>query len=218
MLHQDGHKTHYGKSLCVLLSVSMKIKIIMKYNISNSMKTLFALMLAFAISSCNYQDIEDAPYPEQMIYMPAAVRGIYDISVVTDTYSVPTPGSPSRFSIDQGSGQVVVPLGVYRSGVNNDGSFTVNISADIDTVNQLINSGTLTGVELLPLDQYTIPPSFQFENGKEIETFDLKIDLNFLESNPGNVYSIAIEISSNERKVNPDYKTTVVLIDTKIVE
>jgi hypothetical protein len=176
-----------------------------------------AVACAFAcLFSCHYQDIEDAPYPEQTIYMPAAVRGIYDISVEVDTYGVPTPGSPSRFTIDEANSELVVPLSVYRAGVNNEGVFSVGIEAKTDTIATLISSGVLAGAELLPSAEYTFPSSISVQSGSELGTFNLSIDLNFLRSNPGKLFAIAVEISSAERRLNNTYKRTVVLIDSDL--
>lgn len=179
---------------------------------------IFAAWLAtLSLISCHYQEIEDAAYPDQTIYMPAAVRGIYDISLVTDTYGVPTPGGPSRFVIDEANNEVHVPLGVYRAGANNDGSFTVAISVNSDTVATLITAGTLAGVEPLPASEYAVPSTLFIGSGSESANFDLSIDLGFLKANPGKVYALAVGISSSERRLNYLYKTTVILIDTKIV-
>lgn len=189
----------------------------MKDIIRHSTKLFIALFTGLTFISCHYQDIEDAAFPDQTIYMPAAVRGIYDISKVTDTYGVPTPGGPSRFAIDENNNQLNVPLGVYRAGVNNEGAFTVNIEAKTDTVGLLISAGTLSGAELLPSSEYTLPPSIVVNSGSESGNFDLSVDLSFLRNNPDKIYAIAVEISSSERRLNSLYKRTVVLIDTKIV-
>ena len=182
------------------------------------MKIFATLLVCGLLTSCKYQEIADAPYPDQVIYMPAAVRGIYDISVVVDTYNNPTPGSPTRYSIDSTGNKVIVPLAVYRAGVSNDGTFSVNIAINPDTVGTLITDGTLNGVELLPANQYNIPSSIVVNAGKESASFDLDIKLDFLQANIGKVYAVAVEISSSERAVNPLYKTTIVLINTSILE
>lgn len=184
--------------------------------IGSCRNVLSCILIALACISCNYQEIEDAPYPEQTIYMPAAVRGIYDISVVVDTYGVPTPGAPTRFSIDASNDQLVIPLGIYRAGVNNEGSFSVSISANADTVGVLIANGTLAGVEVLPADTYSLPSSVLVQDGNEVGNFNLVVDLEFLRNNPGKLYAIAVEIATTERKINTNYKRTVVLINSDL--
>lgn len=177
----------------------------------------FGILIFFACISCHYEEIQDAPYPAQTIYMPAAVRGIYDISVVVDTYGVPTPGGPSRFSIDESGNELIIPLGIYRAGINNDGGFSVDISVNSDTVNVLIVNGTLPGVEVLPSDAYSLPASVFVEDGEELGNFTLSVDVDFLKANPGKLYAIAVEIFTNERRINSQYKRTVVLIDSELV-
>jgi hypothetical protein len=148
--------------------------------------------------------------------MPAATYGIYDVaSEDTDTYSVPTSGYPYRFKVDSTEGKFIVPLAVYRSGVNNDGSFAVSIKINTDTVNQLVSSGALAGSLVLPADKYSLPSSVNMQDGEELSTFELNIDLGFLRNNPNTIFAIGISISSTQRKTNPKFGTTIVIIDTK---
>jgi hypothetical protein len=189
----------------------------MKSIASISLKILNSLLLiTVTFTSCEYQEVADAPYPEQTIYMPAALRGIYDVSVEYNTYGVPTTGNQSRYVIE--GNNFNVPLGVYRAGANNDGGFNVNITANTDTINLLVADGTLAGVEILPSDQFTLPTSINVKDGEEIAVFNLSVQLGFLQANPGTQYAIGVSISSAERKVNTDFSTTVVLIDADLAQ
>jgi hypothetical protein len=187
----------------------------MKNSISNSMKILIGVFIvALTFSSCEYLEVADAPYPEQTIYMPAAVRGIYDVSVEYNTYGLPTSGNPYRYVIEGASFNV--PLGIYRAGADNKGGFTVNITADTDTITDLVTAGTLAGVEVLPSTEFSLPSSVEVVDGEEIAVFNLSVQLDFLQNNPGTQYAIGVSITSTERKVNTDYSTTVVLISADL--
>src|SRR5690606_1896659 len=134
--------------------------------------------------------------PGQVIYMPTAADGIYYANTVPNVYNVPTGGAPSRFYIDEGMGRLVIPLGVYRGGLSYDGTLPVDINISSTVVNDLIDEGTLTGVEVLPSERYSVPPSVEIMNGEESAVFNLNIDLIFLKANLDKKFAIAVEISS----------------------
>jgi PKD repeat protein len=61
-------------------------------------------------------------------------------------------------------------------------------------------------------------------DGKELASFNLTVDLRFLKENAlqgadagEKKYAIAIRIASNDREVNPDLNTLIVVIDTKMM-
>ena len=183
--------------------------------------TLYALFVIGMLSltvSCTYHEIRDTEYPDQQIYMPTAVNGVYDASVTTGTSSVPTPGGPTRFSVDEANGKVIIPLGVYRGGINLSGKVKVEIHLNADTVSTMINAGKLSGTVLLPDDKAVIPSSVEIPNGKEIVTFDLKIDINHLRANPDKKVAVGITISSQDRVTNPKFATTIVVFNPNSVK
>ncbi|MFV0269547.1 MAG: DUF1735 domain-containing protein [Draconibacterium sp.] len=176
------------------------------------------LSVLFAFISCEYEDYVDVNYPKQTIYMPAALHGLYDISVQNDPVGVPTEGVMSRYSIDNESNQLNVHLGVYRSGITSDGEFSVGISLNTDTIAQMINLGSLVSTEVLPSDKVSMPSSVTVKNNSDISTFDLSINLDFIKNNPDKQYAIGVVISSSERTVNPKFKTAIVFINTNSIK
>ncbi len=175
------------------------------------------LMLVLALSSCKYNDYADVVYPEQTVYMPAAYYDIYDISEVYETYHVPTEGESFRYYIDNKENKLKIPLSVYRSGITNDGKLSVNISLNTDIIIQLINAGSLSSTEVLPSANMQIPSSVDIADGSDISIFELSIDLDFVKNNTEKQYAIGVEITSQESEVNPDLKTTVILIKTNSI-
>jgi hypothetical protein len=195
----------------------------MKNNITGSIKLLvFFLGAALMFTSCEYQKIADDTYPPQLIYMPAAVYGNFVINTVAlPVGSVPTPGYTYRYLVDTLARQFIVPLGVYRSGINNDGAFNVNIAVNSDTITKLQNvAGKLpAGTLLLPSTDYSVAPSVEMKDGQEIASFDLKINLDLLITNyPGKNYAIGISVSSDSRPVNPKFATTIIVIGTDMMK
>lgn len=170
-------------------------------------------ILITIVAGCNkYQELADADYPDQVIYMSTA-GSIYVISGPPNTVEIPTPGSSSRFRIDESANKVIIPLGVLRGGINYNGSVGVEITNSPDTVNTLISEETLSA-QLLPSSTYNIPTSVTLLNGQSSASFDIAVDRDFLLNNPGTSYAFGVSISSRDRETNPDKKTTVILLHT----
>lgn len=177
--------------------------------------------MAIVLFSCEYKEIADAEYPEQLIYMPAAYSGFFVIDNVTlPTLAVPTPGEPYKYVVDLDGNVFNVPLSVYRSGINNKGGFTVDIAANTDTINSLITAARLpAGTIPLTPEKYSLVNSVEMEDGKEIATFDLEVNLGTLRNSfPNKVYALGIGITSTQRKTNPKMATTIVVIYTKMIK
>jgi len=195
----------------------------MKHNLKIKVRTnllllLFVMVLTF--SACEMgAPIRDADYPDQVIYLPAAVRGWFEINDIARRIGdPPIPGNPYRYVVDVANLEFIVPLGVYRAGIDNVGEFTVDIAANNDTINDIIAAGD-TIITLLPSSQYTMVNSVSMLNGEELAKFDLVIDLDFLRDNyPDEVYALGVSISSPDRETNPDLSTAIIVIHTKIIK
>jgi len=172
------------------------------------------------MSSCDYRDLANADYPDQRIYMPSAVKGNFIIdNVPTTTLADPTPGQPYRFIVDLANKKFNIPLGVYRSGINNNGKFSVDIEVNADTIAKLIAAGKLINTKLLTPDKYTVVSSVEMPDGAEITNFNLSVDLDSLRNNyPSIIYALGIGISSTQRITNPALSTTVVVINTRMIK
>lgn len=193
------------------------MKKIFKYGIA--VLVLINTMIAF--NSCEYKEIADADYFDEVIYMPAAIHNPYMINTVPEKRGdTPTPGYPVRYKTDATNNQFNVLLGVYRSGVYSKGSFNVDVIVRTDTIQRLIDaSGLPAGTEILPSDKYSIVSSVNMKDGEDLAKFDLVVDMNFLrEGNPDKIYALAVEISSDARETNPDFATTLIVIETKIMK
>ncbi|MGV8096800.1 MAG: PKD domain-containing protein [Mangrovibacterium sp.] len=180
---------------------------------------LFAMLLTL---SCEYEKIGDVEYPEQLIYMPPARSGIFYIDqVALPTGSVPTPGNAYRYVVDLAGNNFNIPLAAYRSGINNDGAFKVDISVKNDTVTKLIEAGKLPAdIKILESDKYFLPASSDMPDGEELAKFTLGVKLDYLLDNysEGTVFAMGVSISSTARKTNPLYATTIIVINTKMMK
>lgn len=183
---------------------------------------LLPLFMIATLASCDYETgIRDADYPAQVLYMPAAYsNGRFIIDDITKVIGeLPFEGSIYRYKIDTGNRQFIVPLSVYRAGIDNKGEISVDISIDMDTVANLNNNSSGYNLLLIPEDKITLPDKVIIKNKEEIGIFDLKIDLDFLLSKFADQnYGIGITISSKDREVNPKLATTVVIINARIMK
>ena len=167
----------------------------------------FSLLL----SSCTYDELAKANYPQQIIYMPTAKNGLFSIN------SIPTSGT-YRFTVDLAAKKIIVPLGVFRGGVSADGDVPVTITANADTLSKLISTSVLVGTMALPADKYGLPNSITIPSGQESAVFNLTIDLDYLRTNPSQKLAVAVGIASAQTPVNPLLKTTIVSFDPSILK
>lgn len=179
-------------------------------------------MLVWISISCEYREYADAEYIGQKIYMPAANYNVYEIREESKKPSVhPTEGNRSRYKIDETDDRFIIPLGVYRSGIDRRGSFDVDIEINNDTISDLMTLGTLdSNVLILPDEQFSLPEQISLADGDNFSGFDLEIDLKFLQemnaNSPDIKYAVGVEISSEARPVTKELKTTMILIDTDV--
>lgn len=194
----------------------------MKSHIIYNIRVLIVFILVvMTFGSCTYQEIADSKYPEQLIYMPADYYGNYVINTVALPIGNTTPGNTFRYKVDLTARKFIIPLGIYRSGINNDGAFMVDISINTDTIAMMLGTPNMlpAGTLLLPSDKYICATNVEMKDGKELATFDLNVDLDFLINNyPGENYAIGVSISSTERKTNPNLATTIVVIGTEMMK
>ena len=173
--------------------------------------------LILSLFTCAYDtDYRSADYPEQVIYLPAA--GQFNIDdIARKIGDLPFPGYPYRYVVDVSKNEFRIPLSVYRAGVNNKGAFKVDIKVNPDIV-YAINEEREDPFTLLPTDKFSIVNSVEMKDGEEIATFDLIVNLSFLEENvPDGIFAVGIEISSAQRETNPDLSAVAVVIHTKIM-
>lgn len=198
----------------------------MKSMIKNRFLQLAAFCLLLTGTSCQYEEIVDFPYPESQVYLPIAVNGsispdgIYTIDEGASTSWVsPTPGQPLKYTITKSNNLFTIPLGIYRSGTGKTikGDVRVSLALNPDTVQTLIDNGTLDGVELLP-SEYVLemPQVVQIADGKNEGNFSVSLALDFLRLDAPKEYALAVTISDENNRVNKELNTGIICINTQI--
>ncbi len=193
----------------------------MKNILNNSIKLLVAAIgFAFLVVSCEYSETADADYPAQKLYMPSAVNGVFTIDDVPQRLDfLPTPGQAYRFTIDLTKNKMIIPLGVYRAGLDRSGKIAVSIVSKNDTIATLLAASEIPATTVvLPADKYALPASVDVESGSEIATFNLEIDLNYLRSFPDAIFALGVQIGATDVAVNPLLKTKAIVIYTKLLK
>jgi len=168
------------------------------------------LMVCLFFTSCKkYQDVIDSDFPEQTVYLPAAVSG-NSVNGLYNINQVAVPGRTFRYIADVAGQKLTIPLAVYRAGVNNNGRIPVSIIPNTDTVNKLLTAGRLpVGTVLLPAAQFTLESSVTLENGEGEKGFNLVLNLPFLLANTATRYAIGISI--NPQGKESTFASTVVV-------
>jgi hypothetical protein len=169
-------------------------------------------LAAISMSSCEKND-KDIAYGNTTIFMPqATVSGGGNAN-----YPVPSGKDSATYNFvnDPAAGKVNVILGVSRSGLPAYQSFSVGVSVNKDTINQLISKGVLgAGVLLLPDDVYTLPENVSVPAGQAGTTFFLSLDKNKLKTYAGQQLAIAVKLDKPTLyQLNPIISTTVVIIN-----
>lgn len=177
------------------------------------LQTSIVLLIGAVIflASCSNELVVKTDYPEQLLYLPAAVSGIFTISSIV-------PVGNTKYIVDAQNNKLTIPLGVSRSGVKLDGDFSADIKANSDTVSKMISVSTLTGTDLLPAGKYTLPASVNGADGANNAPFTLELDLDFLRNNTTKKYAIGVSIASSQRKANPKLSTAIIVIDSKFLK
>lgn len=176
----------------------------------------FILLIIF--KSCNYQDIVDVEYPPQKLYLPIAVDSVFKIDQVNEYFEeLPLPGGNYRYIIDTINSKFIIPLAIYRSGVDNKGTVKATIQSVPEVVDDYRDVGTLPP-NTIPLEQsyYEMPINVNVPDGKELGEFFLNIDLNYILGNLNKDFGIGVRLSSKDREVNADLGTGVVFIASEI--
>ncbi len=176
--------------------------------IKNSIYGLMTISLLF--SACQYKDLGEAVFPDQLVYLPASVGGVYDVS------TVPAFGA-TRYALDLGNKKLNIPLAIVRSGVAYDGAFSATLAANTDTLTKLIAVSKLTA-EILPTANFAIPASVNGESGKDNATFNLSLDLDYLRNNATKKFAVGIRLTEAQPALNVGLSTAIITIDAKILK
>jgi hypothetical protein len=176
--------------------------------------TVFFAVTALFIVSMNSCDngYNNASFGYNYIYMPqATVTGGLNIN-----YTVPTglDSATYNYQIDSVNHKLNVFLGVSVSGEQANTGFTVKVTANKDTTNQIISGGSIANAILLPDSIYTLPSSVTVPAGKHSASFNLSINSIALKGYAGKTALLTVQLSNPTNYIfNTKYNKTVVVIN-----
>lgn len=176
---------------------------------------LFCMILGI-LFSCEDRGIVDTNYPEQGVFMPMSRLGIYEVN---DTTGSVNPFA--RYVIDSVNHKLLIPIGVYRSGVDCNGKVTVDLGVYNDTIQNLIDNKVFrmkTGDQtpaILPVGSYSLPSQVDVKDGADYALFNLEIDLPFIQANLGKRYALAIKITGSSKVISKTYNTAIIDFDSR---
>ena len=177
------------------------------------MKRIFSILsliaaLSLSICSCTYREFAPAEYPAPLIYIPAALDGVWIIDE-----------DGSRCSFSEDGRKLLIHLGVAVSGLERK-EFPVSLSYAKSKVNTLIDNGTFeTGTLPLPEAVCNMPEELTIASDATSATFDLAVQVNYLKDPEflGHKFAVGVKIDSDAVEVNPDFSTVLILIDSSFI-
>lgn len=182
-------------------------------------RTMLIVACSALLTGCVYKTVADASYPEQKIYIAVAAQGgVYNVSTrPAHSSNTPTQGSTYQYLIE--GENFIVPLAVYRSGIDNAGDVRVSVSFDDSIVDALVSSGELSGVTPLPENSRSVESSVVIPDGRESVSFFIRMPLSTVrDAADGTRFACGVRISSEDREVNEEYGKIAVVIDHGIFE
>lgn len=190
-------------------------------NVMNLKNKLYVTLIAWAMlisfSACQKDD-SAKEYGSSVIYMPQSANFSLGSNAI-----YPVPGSSNGISptgmnyvVDEATKKTKIILGASLSGTAK-GAYSVDIKANADTVQELLDKGILgPNYKALPATNYILPKKLDVpESGSA--TFYLEIDNSVITdpTNFGKHLIVAVEIA-NPSRYSIDKKGAMTLVDINI--
>lgn len=173
------------------------------------MKKVFTLLhfcllatCASVFTSCEKEKLDDVLSKEQYATTSASLATKTEI------------GTGSTFTLT--GGELTVPVTVEFSSATST-AFTVQLTANPDTVANLISAGTLAAGTLpITAGSFSIPTVLNVPIGVSKTTFDLVVSRSFLEVNYGKTVALALKMTSPAKgnTIAPGKNVGIVTINT----
>lgn len=176
------------------------------YSVMKQIVSLSMLLVAGALlfSSCDYREFAPAEYPDPILYFPAAIDGVWEISSIDKHCSYSEDGS-----------KIQIHLAVAVSGVERK-DFHAELGFAPSAVNKMIDDGSFpVGVLPLPEGVCSWPEDLLIPADGTSVLFDLEVRKSYLKDPEflGRKFAAALKVYSGEAETNPAAETLVVLID-----
>lgn len=189
---------YYGKNLAVAFTLSNPTK---NNTLDSAKKTAIVMINTSQIIT-----------PQEIHYVYFTNAGSQLMVSNDTTYSL-NPTVPYN------AGTITVPVSVSL-GASAGSAFSATLTANPDTVQSLINNQTLANTVLLGNTDYSLPSTVNFDGGKNIATFNVKVNLSALIANAGKKIALGINLSApTSHLLDSTRDNQVVVIDpSKILE
>lgn len=161
--------------------------------------------MAIGVLSCSKS--VDVPLGSAKIYMTAAANSLFRV-----------PANPKNYLVDRENQKLVVPVYIGRSGLQEQQSFTLDVSVDDVAAQQLIKGGTLEAPNafVAPADVYTLPASVMA--GGDHSSFDLAFDANKLIDHLGKQLVLTVQLSNPSKyELNEQLSKLNIVLDVDLV-
>lgn len=182
----------------------------------DKMKTRFItylILLVIVFASCEKADSEEV-YGYPLIYIPQATYS----GGLNNDYYVPSGGGSYtyNFKYDSENNKMNVVLGVTRSGKESNKAYDVEVYDRPDTTQTIIKSGVITDAELLPKSMYQLPSVVEVDEGDNIASFYLSLDVVMLMDDIYNDKKLLLTVgikNPTRYELLDKYSSVVVIID-----
>lgn len=192
----------------------------------NILKLIMVVFIALLFGSCQYQEISEAVYPEPKVYLPAAASEYYLLNDTNQWVSGMIPGTsvPAlfKYQLDIEHNKVIVPIGVYRSGTDNQGVVNVEIVLDNTNVVQVLeNSQTLPKadetIELLAETAIAFDENVVIADGTSSTIVNVEIDIDYLATKKDKLLAWGMRIVNSNFEIAKDLDQAIIVIDTDFI-
>lgn len=126
--------------------------------------------------------------------LPQGSTKIYMTAAINNTYVV--PGSLKNYVADKAAKKLHVPVYLFRSGLQVQEQFTVNVAADNLAAGKLIADGTVDSTKAIvaPADLYSMPALAN--GGQDSSSFDVVFDANKLKAYLGKLLVLSVRLTN----------------------
>ena len=191
----------------------------MKTKIISIIKGISLLLgCVFIAYSCKYDEIVDMDYPDSVINIPISANGIYRVDALNQEIAPPVPGATYIYIANKEENKFIIPLSVYRAGLNLGGSVNLSLAViDSLVTEELRDELSDSNAEILPEARYSFEQSLVMPDGERVAPFYLTVDFDYLHSQSPKVFYVPVTVSSENANVSSTLNTVIVLIDTRMM-
>ncbi len=162
----------------------------------------FLIAIAVFVAGCQKNIIQEDTYPPAQIFITHSQN---IIEVPATNYK--------NYTENEADQLLHITLGISRSGLELPETFTVKVGADQDTIQQMIDEGTLTGTIPMSEDMFILPEEVTVEKGQSGALIHITIDTDKIRNIREKV-ALAVTINAaSSFNINPRLRTAVIVIN-----